>query len=97
MGEVDELKRAVIAEVDRRADRLWAAAESIGRDPEIGHQEHRAVATLAGLLAEGGIDAETSVCAVARRGPASAAVSASAPPIIRVRREITWGTSVLRL
>ena len=61
MREVDELKRAVIAEVDRLADRLWEAAESIGRDPEIGHREHRAVATLTGLLAASGVDAETNV------------------------------------
>ena len=64
MREVDELKRAAIAEVDRLAERLWEAAESIGRNPEIGHQEHRSVATLTGLLAEGHVDVETHVYAL---------------------------------
>ena len=64
MREVDELKRAVIAEVDRLADRLWEVAESIGRTPEIGHQEHYAITRLTELLAAGGIDSETNVYGV---------------------------------
>ena len=61
MRELDEVKRAAIVEVDRLADRLWEAARSIGRNPEIGHQEHESVATLTGLLRAGGVDVETNV------------------------------------
>jgi len=61
MREVDELKRAAIAEVDRLADRLWETAQSIGRHPEIGHQEHRSVAALTRLLHDDGVDVETHV------------------------------------
>ncbi|MCC7372050.1 MAG: M20 family metallopeptidase [Chloroflexi bacterium] len=61
MREIDELKRQVIGEVDRLAPRLWEAAQSIGRNPELGHQEHKSVATLTGLLSEGGVDAELGI------------------------------------
>ncbi|MDP8923208.1 MAG: hypothetical protein M3O34_10085 [Chloroflexota bacterium] len=60
MREVDELKRAAIAEVDRLADRLWEAAAWIGQNPEIAHQEHQAVARLADLLDIVGVDVETN-------------------------------------
>jgi amidohydrolase len=65
MREIDELKRQVIAEVDRRADRLWEAAQTIGRNPELGHQEHTAVKTLTGLLADGQIDTEVGIAGLA--------------------------------
>jgi amidohydrolase len=62
MREIDELKRRVIAEVDRHAAGLWEAAQTIGRSPEIGHQERQAVATLTGLLASGRIESEIGIC-----------------------------------
>jgi amidohydrolase len=65
MREIDELKRQVIAEVDRRADRLWEAAQTIGRNPELGHQEHTAVKTLTGLLADDNIDTEIGIAGLA--------------------------------
>jgi amidohydrolase len=65
MREVDELKRQAIADVDRRASQLWEAAQTIGRNPELGHQEHQAVATLTGLLADGGIEAEVGMAGLA--------------------------------
>lgn len=55
MTDRDELKRAVCAEVDRLADRLWATARWIGEHPELGYQEHQAAERLAGLLAEAGL------------------------------------------
>ena len=58
MREVDALKRAAIAEVDRLADRLWCVAESIGRNSESVRQEHRALEALVNLLANGGVDPE---------------------------------------
>jgi amidohydrolase len=61
MREIDELKRQVIVEVDRRAGQLWEAAQTIGRNPELGHQEHTAVKTLTGLLADGQIDTEVGI------------------------------------
>jgi amidohydrolase len=65
MREIDDLKRQVIAEVDRWASALWDAAQTIGHNPELGHQEHKAVATLTGLLAEGGIEAEVGIAGLA--------------------------------
>src|SRR5689334_13578039 len=52
MREIDELKRQAIAKVDRWGASIWEAAQAIGRSPEQGHREHKAVATLTGLLAE---------------------------------------------
>lgn len=65
MGEIDDLKRRAIAEVDRRADQLWEAAQTIGRNPELGHQERKAVATLTSLLADGGIEADVGIAGLA--------------------------------
>src|SRR3954469_16329153 len=65
MREIDDLKRQAIAEVDRWAPAIWEAAQTIGRNPELGHQEHQAVATLTGLLAEGGIEAEVGIAGLA--------------------------------
>ncbi|MCC6178766.1 MAG: M20 family metallopeptidase [Chloroflexi bacterium] len=65
MRTIEELKRAVIVEVDRLEPRLWAAAEAIGRDPEIGHQETRAVGRLGDLLREGGVAVEVGVYGLA--------------------------------
>jgi amidohydrolase len=61
MREIDDLKRQAIEEVDRRAPQLWEAAQSIGRNPELGHQEHKSVTTLTDLLATGGIDSEVGI------------------------------------
>jgi amidohydrolase len=61
MREIDELKRQAIAEVDRLASQLWDAAQTIGRNPELGHQERKAVATLTGLLQAGGIEPEIGI------------------------------------
>jgi amidohydrolase len=65
MREIDDLKRQAIEEVDRRAADLWAAAQSIGRNPELGHQEHKSVATLTDLLATGGVEAEVGIANLA--------------------------------
>lgn len=65
MREIDDLKRQAIEEVDRRAADLWAAAQSIGRNPELGHQEHKSVATLTDLLATGGVEAELGIANLA--------------------------------
>jgi len=65
MGEIEEVKRQVIAEVDRLAPKLWEAAQIIGRNPELGHQETQAVATLTRLLASGDIEAEIGVAGLA--------------------------------
>lgn len=65
MREIDDLKRQAIEEVDRRAADLWAAAQSIGRNPELGHQEHKSVATLTELLATGGVEAEIGIADLA--------------------------------
>src|SRR5438067_12713825 len=62
MREIDDLKRRAIAEVDRLAPTLWEAAQTIGRNPEVGHQERQAVATLTGLLGADGIEAEVGIC-----------------------------------
>jgi metal-dependent amidase/aminoacylase/carboxypeptidase family protein len=61
MREIDDLKRQAIAEVDRRAPQLWEAAQTIGRNPELGHQEHTAVRALTGLLADADIEAEVGI------------------------------------
>jgi amidohydrolase len=65
MGEIEELKRQVIAEVDRLAPKLWEAAQTIGHNPELGHQEAQAVATLTRLLASGDIEAEIGIAGLA--------------------------------
>ena len=65
MREIDDLKRQAIAEVDRWAPSLWEAAQTIGRNPELGHQEHKSVATLTGLLTEGGIESEIGIAGLA--------------------------------
>ena len=65
MSEIDDLKRQAIAEVDRWAPKLWEAAQTIARNPELGHQERMAVATLTGLLAEGGVEAEVGIADLA--------------------------------
>jgi amidohydrolase len=65
MREIDDLKRQAIAEVDRWAASLWEAAQSIAHNPELGHQERHAVATLTGLLAEGGVETEVGIAGLA--------------------------------
>ena len=65
MREIDDLKRQAIEEVDRLAPQLWEAAQSIGRNPELGHQEHKSVATLTGLLDRGGVDTEVGIANLA--------------------------------
>jgi amidohydrolase len=62
MREIDDLKRRAISEVDRLAPTLWEAAQTIGQNPELGHQERQSVATLTGLLGSGGIEAEVGIC-----------------------------------
>lgn len=61
MREIDELKRQAIEAVDRLAPRLWEAAQTIGRNPELGHQERQAVATLTGLLESEGVETEVGI------------------------------------
>lgn len=65
MREIDDLKRQAIEEVDRLAPQLWDAAQSIGRNPELGHQEHKSVATLTGLLERGGVETEIGIANLA--------------------------------
>ena len=65
MREIDDLKRQAIEEVDRLAPRIWEAAQTIGRNPELGHQERNAVATLTGLLEAGGVETEGGIANLA--------------------------------
>ncbi|GAB2997898.1 amidohydrolase [Amycolatopsis acidiphila] len=53
--------RAVDAQVDRLADRLWDIAGTLHRDPEQAFEEHRAAKLLSDELASGGFAVERGV------------------------------------
>jgi len=65
MREIDDVKRQAIEAVDRLGPQLWEAAQTIGRNPELGHQERKSVATLTGLLEQGGVEAEIGIANLA--------------------------------
>jgi len=72
--ELEEAKRSVERSVDRMAPLLKETSREIYENPELGYEEHRASARLAGLLAEAGFEVDRGV------GGLDTAFVASLPP-----------------
>ncbi|MEX0801164.1 MAG: M20 family metallopeptidase [Dehalococcoidia bacterium] len=64
MPDPDELKRRVIAEVDRRRDELIALSLKIHANPEIAFQERQAAAWLSDYLEAEGFALERGICQI---------------------------------
>jgi amidohydrolase len=57
----DAQRAAALAAIAGASERLTALAAALHADPELSFDEHRAVARIAGVLAEGGLEVETGV------------------------------------
>jgi amidohydrolase len=80
--DVEELKTAVCAEVDRWADRLVGVAQQIHARPELAYEEHFAHDLITGVLTDAGLAPERAVLGVETAFRATAGESGPAVAVL---------------